>query len=542
MKNRLIAFLTVLTMLTILASGCGQTTTPATTSAASGTSSVSTDSNLNLTGYPIVKEKVTLTAMASRNPAVLAPYAENELAAYLEDLTNVHFEFIDVDFNSWTEKLTLALASGDLPDIIMKNSLTSTQLLTNYQQGKFLDVRPYLSQYAPNLSKIMKDRPEVLRAITLPDDAIASFPGFQLPGAPGIPNCPTTCFMINTKWLDKLKIDMPTNTESLYQALKAFKTMDPNGNNKADEIPLSPLYGIGGLRDMSNFFGVMFGRNYCYVTPEDKVVYTPMTDQYKECLKWEAKLYKEGLLDKDVFTQNNQQVLAKGSGEVELLGSSISSGSFIFAGEVRDVDFSTVIIADKQGNKVWSNRDPVVPSVYTITSNCKNPEVAVRWVDMFYTQEGGQLMWMGVKDVNYKVTTDGRWNWILKDKETVTQLRGRATLQPGGFYPGYVPDLWLSTSDKVETVAINQRAVMAKAPAGLLRVPFPIYYLERDTDKELTTIATDVNSYVDQMMARFVTGDADIDAEWDNYIATLKKMNAPRLLEIMTKAYEDSKK
>ena len=34
-------------------------------------------------------------------------------------------------------------------------------------------------------------------------------------------------------------LDMPTNTEELKDVLKAFKTQDPNGNGKADEIPMS---------------------------------------------------------------------------------------------------------------------------------------------------------------------------------------------------------------------------------------------------------------------------------------------------------------
>ncbi len=40
-------------------------------------------------------------------------------------------------------------------------------------------------------------------------------------------------------WLDKLGLKMPTTTDEFYEVLKAFKTKDPNGNGKADEIPLS---------------------------------------------------------------------------------------------------------------------------------------------------------------------------------------------------------------------------------------------------------------------------------------------------------------
>ena len=43
---------------------------------------------------------------------------------------------------------------------------------------------------------------------------------------------------INQEWLDTLSLEMPTDPESLYDVLVAFKTGDPNGNGTSDEIPL----------------------------------------------------------------------------------------------------------------------------------------------------------------------------------------------------------------------------------------------------------------------------------------------------------------
>ena len=34
---------------------------------------------------------------------------------------------------------------------------------------------------------------------------------------------------INTTWLEKLGLEMPTTTDEFYQVLKAFKEQDPNG-------------------------------------------------------------------------------------------------------------------------------------------------------------------------------------------------------------------------------------------------------------------------------------------------------------------------
>ncbi|MBO4560051.1 MAG: extracellular solute-binding protein, partial [Lachnospiraceae bacterium] len=56
---------------------------------------------------------------------------------------------------------------------------------------------------------------------------------------------------INQEWLTKLGLAAPRTTDELYAVLKAFKKQDPNGNGKADEIPL-----IGAADD------------YCYMPVE----------------------------------------------------------------------------------------------------------------------------------------------------------------------------------------------------------------------------------------------------------------------------------
>jgi putative aldouronate transport system substrate-binding protein len=40
------------------------------------------------------------------------------------------------------------------------------------------------------------------------------------------------------------------------------------------------------------------------------------------------------------------------------------------------------------------------------------------------------------------------------------------------------------------------------------------------------------------MFARFITGDADIDTEWDDYLKELENMRLPRYLELMQQSYD----
>ena len=38
---------------------------------------------------------------------------------------------------------------------------------------------------------------------------------------------------------------------------------------------------------------------------------------------------------------------------------------------------------------------------------------------------------------------------------------------------------------------------------------------------EYASLMTDINTYVDEMAARFIVGDSDIETEWDAYIESL---------------------
>jgi putative aldouronate transport system substrate-binding protein len=66
-----------------------------------------------------------------------------------------------------------------------------------------------------------------------------------------------------------LGLPEPTTTTEFYNTLKAFKEKDPNGNGKADEIPLSFLFNNSqnGANSLAGSFGVKLDdpRNQVYV-------------------------------------------------------------------------------------------------------------------------------------------------------------------------------------------------------------------------------------------------------------------------------------
>ncbi len=143
----------------------------------------------------------------------------------LQKKLNITIEWDQVS-SGWDEKKAVVLASNDLPDLWL-SGLTDGDLTMN--QGAFLDLTPYIDQYAPNVAKMFEEEPDTRRISTASDGAIYSLPQVR----PYRPNS-FAVMMINKTWLDKLGLAMPTTLDELEQVLIAFRDGDPNGNGLQD--------------------------------------------------------------------------------------------------------------------------------------------------------------------------------------------------------------------------------------------------------------------------------------------------------------------
>jgi len=66
----------------------------------------------------------------------------------------------------------------------------------------------------------------------------------------------------------------------------------------------------------------------------------------------------------------------------------------------------------------------------------------------------------------------------------------------------------------------------------------PPLALTRAQAAEVTELRLSITDYVAQMTAEFVLGRQDLDAGWDNFVATLESLGVNRLAEIYQAAYD----
>ena len=135
--------------------------------------------------FPLTTEPVTFKVMARTNSF----YPNQNLGdvanmkAY-EEMTGVHIEWENVDPSVFNNTLAASIAGDELPDIIMKASLSNSQMFEWGEDEILVDIAPYVDTCMPNFKALLEQYPDIAKAITAPNGAIYGLP----PGCAGAPN------------------------------------------------------------------------------------------------------------------------------------------------------------------------------------------------------------------------------------------------------------------------------------------------------------------------------------------------------------------
>ena len=68
----------------------------------------------------------------------------------------------------------------------------------------------------------------------------------------------------------------------------------------------------------------------------------------------------------------------------------------------------------------------------------------------------------------------------------------------------------------------------------------PLFFAEEQA-QEVAELGATITSYVEETFALAITGEIEIETEWDNYLATLEGMGLSRYLQIHQEAYDSGR-
>ncbi|TBL72395.1 extracellular solute-binding protein [Paenibacillus thalictri] len=473
--------------------------------------------------FPIVKDKVTLKGFA-RKDAQLGDYAQMALWKQVEEKTNIHVDWTTPALQDATEKVNLAIASGDLPDFFIKGVIPQDDVIKYGSQGILIPLEKLIDGYAPNLKALLAKKPEMKAAITAPDGHIYALPRIIDYDLIGIPRFP----MLNMTWTTKVGMQVPKTSDDLYQLLKAFKEKDPNGSGSADEIPYSAHNLDWAMRGLEGMFGLE--RNLDYYTNVDsanKLHIWVTDDKYKQLLQYAHKLYAEGLMDKEIFTQTDQLYFGKlAANRVGFTPLLTAQNAGKFAKDYKGI----TPLKGPDGDQLWNMRqDPNTGGAKAaITKANKNPEATMRLLDYFYGDEGATLLYMGGQEGDtYTKAGDGTLHYkpeILNSQKGFAVEVGARTIWPGGMEFGYYTEKQLSPMMEGTTRPDDFKTVKDYITKNHHSMPL----LAKEKQDQINGLRTDIDTYIKEMQAKFIIGDASFDT-WDKYKDTLKKMGIDKL-------------
>jgi putative aldouronate transport system substrate-binding protein len=546
MKKTLLLILNLILVLSVILAGC--------------TSNKQTESSTDDDGESVGDGPVKITIFAPQNAET--DLQTNSFSKLAEEKFNIDFEWQTSPFDSTAanEVRNIALASGDYPDLFMLipwvDQFSQTDLMRYGKQGVVVPLNDLIDEYAPNIKAAMEEQPYLKSMATAPDGNIY--------GLPQLNECFHCSYgnkmWINTDWLEKLNLDMPTTHEEFKDVLVAFKTQDPNGNGKADEVALS---GSPERPETSIVPFLMNGFIYDdsrtrLLLKDGKVDFAPNKEEWKQGLTYIKSLYDDGLIDPGAFTQNNEALQQLGdNADAQILGAAAQ----MHPGQaVSDPEYQKTYdaVAPLQGpNEAFATYNyPSSPGGTFVLTNKASEEAkiaAIKLVDYMYTEEGQIRAHFGEEDVSWRKPKDGEIAVEESVEPILATIPGEEGEEPrndkwGAMAQYYQPiefrNSWVSATDIYSPEGYERRLQEAthlyegKEPSEV----FPhwaIWIDTADTD-EAAMLRTNIEDYVNQNALQFITGAKDINKEWDAYVDGLEQLNLKRYLEIMQKAYDNA--
>ena len=524
--------------------------------------------------FPL-EEKLTLDVFVYATNTGGGTMQENYVTDWIEEQTNIHLNFVyDVDGDEAKTKLNLLMTDPDsLPDFFLTTCWTKAELSLYAEQGLIIPLDDYLAD-AKNWNESNEVCLSRKAGLTMNDGHIYSFGS----GSESFHNVYQNRMWIYMPWVEQLNDGhVPETTEELYEYLVKVKTQDPNGNGVNDEIPMTGY--LGGwstdptvwlinsfvqcnnpLSNTNPTIGAGFN-----ISADGQVEYAPIKDEYRNALSYISKLYEEGLLDQQTFTQDSTQFAATLNSDEHLVAlhaagrNQADKANFDAGLDGTWSDWKCIVpVEGPDGVRLAarSNISYFASCRGVISKNCEYPEIVVALFDWLASKEGSLTQQYGVKGVTWDFVDDG----ISVAGETAKYKTMAAADDydwiGNGYARNYEHTSWpsdvcidsLDTAFKssilVKDPAKNLEYILYHAAksyeeyAPSLESILPNLTMETADAKAVSEYTTTVGGYVNQATVQFITGDLDVEKDWDSYISRMESMGVNDYIRIYQKYYD----
>ena len=476
----------------------------------------------------------------------MTDHNDHPAAKRLEEQTGVFVEYINPPVGQELEQMNLLLASGDnLPDLMRFNFKQKYRggVSAAVADGVLLDATKLIEENAPNFMAFINSD-EDLRRGAYTDDGILAYFGSIIP-AEEMRGLPFQGPMVNKTLLDKAGLDIPETIADWEEMLAAFKEMGVR-------IPFS--FGcdnkFAGLYNaFSGAYGVPAGSRF--MDENGTAKFGPMQEGYKEFLTLFHKWYQNGWLDPDFLSKvQNKEVrndfdagemgagLLHISSVIRLPLVSVQHGKEEM--EAVPAPYPVLKEGDQTHFRHYVTNFNQTPCY--ISADAEDPLTVIKWLDYLYSPEGIQeISWGTMGDERYEDT-------YYVDEEGKKKQTEFVTNNPNGLSPEEVMRQYLLRDTamvwdwEMQSLMYQDERQQKGWSVWTDHTDFDYVMpdemtMTADENDEFSKIMGDVETYVNEMSAKFIMGIAPLD-DYDKFIKTLESMKVGRATEIQQAALD----
>lgn len=445
-------------------------------------------------------DSVEITIMM---PGGNTPDENNIVIEELEKQTGTNISIIYVPHADYDMKLNAMIAADDAPDIFWCSKVSD---IADYKAaGLLADVSGVLEAVAPN---VMEETKDVIYECSVNKDGIYMVPNTSMDFGVNV--------NIRKDWLDKLGLEMPTDLDSFAKVMHAFTYDDPDGNGIDDtfgySFSLSTMVGAG--RTGQNLFGAFGIAKGHPVELEDGTITTWVKHpRFLEALTYLKGLVDDGVCEPDYISIPNVNMFEKlwmgksGCIEWECVG---PTNNWMPGRYVEDPlpEFAFATLKGPYGDYGNSACYANLTKGWLFSAKCENLEGAARIANYCMSEEGSNLLVLGVEDVMYK--------WVDKEAgiiEYIPPYNDSATHRAAGGYD-YITLFRPLNNAEVRTLNTQTREGVEEAWGQVIDWPYILEPSQVSTD-----YGADMDQVINEMFAELLVTDNDkLQEVYDSYI------------------------
>ena len=332
------------------------------------------------------------------------------VALALTEATGVKLK-TDYPVSSTDQKVALMIAEQNYPDMIYAKGDAGSLI----EAGALIDLTDLIEQYGPNIKKMYGDELDKLK-YSQEDPSIYQLSSYAM-GGTSYKNSGTA--QIQWAVLKENDYKIPKDTAEFEEMLRSYLAAHPTTDDGLERIGLTlsaaDWHWMITLGNPAGYIAEGAPDNGQWLIDKDyNAVYKFRSEKVREYFKWLNKLYNDGILDHEFATQTHEDYIAK-----------IASGRVVslFDTDWDYADGEKILIADGKLDQTYAglpltmDENTKAPSLAPqglttgqgvgITTACKDPVAAIKFMDYICSDEGQVLVNGGIKDVNYFVDEEG---------------------------------------------------------------------------------------------------------------------------------------